>query len=93
MEARLRRKAEEAGGLCAKFIPDFKPGMPDRLVVLPGGILVWVELKRPKGGRLSPLQLLRHKELAALGQRVAVVWTKEQANALICELTAPHKDG
>ena len=35
--------------------------------MLPGGVLVWVETKRPKGGRLSELQKLRHRQLRALG--------------------------
>lgn len=88
VEARLRRRAEEAGGLCVKFLPDLRPGMPDRIVLLPGGALVWVELKRPRDGRLSALQQLRHRELAALGQRVEVVWTKERADELVRTLAA-----
>lgn len=86
VERHLRRRVEELGGKCRKFIPDQDPGYPDRIVMLPGGILVWVETKRPKGGRVEPLQGLRHEELQGLGQEVFVVWTKEQADELMALL-------
>lgn len=88
VEGYLRRRVEEAGGRCEKFIPDLDSGMPDRIVMLPGGILVWVETKKPKGGKVSSIQAYQHKRLRALGQRVEVVWTKEQADELVEELTS-----
>ena len=93
VERHLCARVEALGGACDKFIPDNKPGMPDRIVMLPGGVLVWVELKRPKGGRLSELQKLRHRQLRALGQRVEVAWTKEQADALVDSLTRSSPTG
>lgn len=89
VERHLRERVEAQGGRCEKFDPSLSPGMPDRIVMLPGGVLVWVELKKPKGGRLSELQRFRHRQLRALGQRVEVVWTKEQADALVAVLSAP----
>ena len=41
IERRLVRNVEAAGGLCVKFIPDNRAGMPDRLVLLPGGVVAW----------------------------------------------------
>lgn len=87
VESYLRRRVEALGGECVKFIPDDMPGYPDRIVMLPGGVLVWAETKKPKGGRVSKLQKLRHEQLRALGQRVVVVWTKEQADELVEQLT------
>ena len=91
VEAYLRKKVEAAGGVCKKFIPDFARGWPDRIVVLPG-VLVWVETKRPVDGRLSPGQLVAHEDLRRLGQRVEVVWSKEQAQRLVEMLTAGCTD-
>lgn len=88
VEAYLRTRVEQAGGRCEKFIPDYDSGMPDRVVMLPGGVLVWAETKKPVGGRLTKLQRYQHDRLRALGQRVEVVWTKEQADQLVDELTA-----
>ena len=88
VEQYLVRSVRSAGGRCEKFIPDYRAGWPDRIVLLPGGVSAWVELKRPRGGRLSPQQRHAHKVLRGLGQRVAVVWTKEDVDRLIAELFA-----
>lgn len=88
VEGYLRSRVEKAGGLCVKFLPDFARGFPDRIVLLPGGVLVWVETKRPQGGVLSPVQKVQHVLLRRLGQRVEVVWTKDQADDLIDSLVS-----
>ena len=86
VESRLVARAAALHGACVKFIPDNKRGMPDRIVMLPGGVLVWVETKKPKGGALSAVQKHRHKQLRALGQRVCVCWTAAQVDRLMDEL-------
>ena len=83
VEAYLTRVVEQAGGKCRKFIPDLARGYPDRIVLLPDGVLVWVETKRPRGGRLSLAQRVAHAELRSLGQVVEVVWSKKDADRLI----------
>lgn len=83
VEQYLRRSVEERGGRCVKFDPGSYRGWPDRIVLLPGGTLVWVELKRPSGGRVSPSQLLAHEQLLRLGQRVVIIWTKEEVDELL----------
>ena len=93
VEGHLRRRVEKAGGMCVKFLPDFARGLPDRIVLLPGGVLVWVETKRPQGGVLSPVQKVQHVLLRRLGQRVEVVWTKDQADALIDSLVSTGTQG
>ena len=86
VESYLVRCVEQAGGRCEKFIPDHRAGWPDRIVMMPGGLLVWVETKKPKGGRLSDLQRYAHGILRGLGQRVEVVWTKAEADELIRDM-------
>ena len=93
IEGYLRRRVEQAGGRCVKFIPDVDNGMPDRVVMLPGGVLLWVETKKPKGGKVSSLQREQHRRLRALGQRVEVVWTKEDADALLSEFVPATPQG
>jgi hypothetical protein len=86
VEKYLREQVEKHGGKCVKFIPDFSRGFPDRIVILPKGILVWVETKRPVGGHVDTAQNVQHVILRRLGQRVEVVWTKEEADALLKSL-------
>ena len=85
VEGYLVHRLETAGYPCIKFQPDHLPGMPDRMVLLPDGGVLWVELKTA-GGRLSDLQLYRHRKLADIGHEVRVIWDKGEVDALIAEL-------
>lgn len=67
---------------CLKFDPTNRIGMPDRIVPLPDGKVIWVELKT-EGGSLEEIQKLRHHELKRLGHRVEVVWSREDVDNLI----------
>jgi len=64
---------ERLGGICEKVTVLGRRGFVDRLVIMPGGRIIFVELKRPSGGRLSMHQIQWHKQLTALGVAVAVV--------------------
>ena len=79
VEAFLRKKLSKMNVNCYKIIPDNCTGLPDRLVTLPNGRCIWVELKTD-GGALSEIQKYRHRELREQGQEVAVVWSKEEAD-------------
>lgn len=57
-------------------------GAPDRLVLLPYGLLFFVELKTKKG-RLSKLQEDEVKLLHALGHSVFVIAGREEIDGLI----------
>ena len=85
VEAYLTKKLSNLGIHCYKVIPDNRVGMPDRLVTLPDGRCVWVELKTDNG-KLSLVQQLRHKELRQAGQVVRVVWNKDDADEFVKEL-------
>ena len=71
IESYLIREVKKLGGECVKFIPEQRNGMPDRIVMLPGGILFWVETKKPKGGKLSAIQKVQHEKLRRLGAAAA----------------------
>lgn len=71
------RRVRELGGLSWKFAP-IHAGNPDRIAMLPGGIVRFVELKAD-GGRLEPAQVLWHRRAAELGTVVHVVTGSEEA--------------
>jgi len=72
IEAKLCEAAKKLGGKAIKFTSPYYTGMPDRLVLLPKGLCVFVEMKAP-GGRQSKLQRCRAAKLAGLGHAVFVV--------------------
>ena len=59
-------------------------GWPDRIVLLPGGITVWVETKRPDGIH-DPLQRWRAAVLRRLCHRVEIPWSKDDVERLLRE--------
>ena len=82
VESYLTKKLDSIGLSCLKFIPDDRTGMPDRVILLPGGRVLWCELKT-KGGSLSEIQKYRHLELSKSGHEVVTVWDIPQADALV----------
>jgi len=76
LESFLEKKFVEAvkniGAKIFKFTSPGMAGVPDRIVLIPGGEIIFVELKKP-GEKLRPLQLKRKKDLEAMGFQVEVV--------------------
>jgi hypothetical protein len=68
------------GGKTFKFKSFNHRGLADRIACLPTGDTWFVEIKRPKGGRLSPLQVLFAKEMEKLNQKYVCLWDKNQIN-------------
>jgi len=58
-------------------------GVPDRLIVLPGPRVIFVECKRPSGGRVSRHQLWWRDRLVGLGCEHAFVSTRDEALQLV----------
>ena len=82
IELSLVKAVKAAGGICPKFVSPGTSGMPDRLVLLPGGVMVFVELKAP-GQKPRPLQKRMHERLRALGFTVYVIDSVEQVKEII----------
>jgi hypothetical protein len=73
IENMLVRRVEALGGLCIKVQTIGRRGFFDRLIVLPGGRVVFCEVKRPKNAIVAAHQLRLHKLFAELGATVAIV--------------------
>ena len=77
IERKLISLVGRHGGRCLKWVCPGWAGVPDRIVLLPGARIAFVETKRPKGGRLSKLQEKWQEWLSSLGFTVSVVWNQE----------------
>lgn len=72
IEKLFRDEIKKAGGKAYKFTSPGNDGVPDRIVMLPDGRIVFVELKTDTG-KLSKLQELQCRQIADLGQTVRVL--------------------
>ena len=88
IESKLAAEVRKRGGLAPKFVSPGLDGVPDRLILLPGGKVAFAELKAP-GKTLRPLQAVRKRQLEALGFRVFVIDSIEQIGGVLDELSAP----
>lgn len=87
IEQKFREAVRNDGGLALKFTSPGWDGMPDRLALLPGGRMAFVEVKAP-GKKPRPLQLARHRTLRQLGFRVYVLDDEKQIGGIIDEIRA-----
>lgn len=85
IEQKFRAAVKAAGGLAVKFASPGFDGGPDRLALLPGGRMAFVEVKAP-GKKPRPLQLARHRQLRQLGFKVYVLDDESQIGEIIDEI-------
>ena len=86
IESKLVQAVRLAGGMCPKLVSPGTDGMPDRLVLLPGCRIGFVEVKAP-GKEPRPLQTQRHRQLRALGFPVFVLDDPEQVPQIVKEVS------
>ena len=82
IELYLKKQVELIGGKAYKFTSPGVRGVPDRIVIIPGGHIYFVELKAP-GKKLRPIQHIRCKKLTDLGCNVHVIDSKEMVDRFI----------
>ena len=87
IEQRLRDRVRAIGGEAYKFESPGQAGVPDRIVVLPGGRVYFIETKRPKGGVVEKRQGIQHRKLRRLGADVRVISTHAAIDDFIEEVS------
>ena len=87
VEKHLVNLVDKAGGICVKLSPMNYVGIPDRIVLLHGGRLVFVECKKPKGGKIAKIQGWWRDRLIGLGFEHRYVFTKAEAKQVVEEFT------
>ena len=89
LEKELERKClamvKARGGRMPKWVSPGNDGVPDRILLMPGREVVFLEFKAGAGGRLSPLQRVWQRVLVEGGWRYAVVRTLEDLVAILDE--------
>lgn len=85
LERRFKTEVERRGGKAVKFTSPGWAGAPDRIVLLPGGRVAFVELKA-FGERPRPLQVKRADELRALGFAVYCLDSVAAVDQFIAEV-------
>ncbi|MEG2344203.1 MAG: VRR-NUC domain-containing protein [Acidaminococcaceae bacterium] len=85
IEQKLVKAVKHMGGLCLKFTSPGFDGVPDRLVLLPGKKIAFIELKAP-GKKLRPLQVRRKTQLEKLGFSVYCIDNSEQIGGILDEI-------
>ena len=87
IEKKLVIAIKDMGGIAPKFMSPGFDGMPDRIVLLPGGRMGFVEVKAP-GKVPRPLQEARHRMLQKLGYKVYVLDDASQIGGILDEIRA-----
>lgn len=85
VEQKLVTEAKKMRGLAVKFVSPGLDGVPDRLILFPGGKVAFAELKAP-GKKLRPLQEKRKRTLEGLGFRVYVIDNVEKIGGILHEI-------
>lgn len=82
IEHRLVTETAKRGGAALKFVSPGCIGVPDRIVMLPGGRMGFVELKAP-GKKPRPIQTRRIIQMREMGFKVFVVDGMEQIASVL----------
>lgn len=69
IERRLVREVEKRCGAALKFVSPGNRGVPDRLILLPGGKVCFAEIKAP-GKKMTAIQEYQAERLRKLGHTV-----------------------
>lgn len=86
VEKFLIDEVKKLKGLCLKFQSPSNSGVPDRIIIMPDGKIYFIELKRPKGGKLSSLQKYWFKKLKQYKVNVVVLKNKEEVKGWLNEI-------
>lgn len=85
IEKWLRDKIRQMGGIAMKFTSPGNDGVPDRIAILPGGQVWFIELKKD-GETPTKIQEWQIERLRKLGCNVTVITGMEGARAWIWEV-------
>lgn len=83
VESYFREAVSAAGGVEFKLRTPGKDGAPDRMAMFPNNRVFFVELKRPKGGRVRDLQQRWAEHVLQVGVNVEFLYTTGAVNSWV----------
>lgn len=86
------REIEKLNGVCWKLVVPNRAGVPDRIVLFPGGVTAFAEIKAP-GKKPRKLQQRRLERLREMGFLAEVVDSVETAREFAARIAAAAPDG
>lgn len=81
IERKLRNEVNKLGGLCFKFNSGVT-GVPDRIIIY-NGKTIFVETKKPKGGKISNKQKYWLNEISKRKVEAITIFTHEEIEVFI----------
>jgi hypothetical protein len=85
IEQKLVAAVKKRHGMSPKFVSPGLDGVPDRIILMPGGKIAFVELKAP-GKKPRPLQARRKEQFERLGFKVYCIDGTEQIGGILDEI-------
>ena len=82
LETKLKNGVEKMGGWCVKLLSTHLTGLPDRICLLPGGVLFFAEIKTTKK-KAKKIQILVHHKIRKLGFEVYLIDTSVQIKKIL----------
>lgn len=82
IERKLTDGIKKLGGLCLKFVSPGTCGVPDRIIIMPDGRIIFAELKT-KTGKLSEVQRARINELKRRNAHAVVLYGSDGVKSFL----------
>ena len=92
VEKYLKDEIKKNGGIAYKFVSPGNAGVPDRLVLLPDGLMFFVELKAP-GKKTRKIQDRQAGRIRRLGFKVEILDSKNKVDYFIDFVKGLYKNG
>ena len=92
VEALLVSGVKQMGGVAYKFVSPGNSGVPDRIILMPGGKIYFVELKR-EGGQLTNLQKRQITRIQKLDCQVDVLHGLAEVSNFLLRLQKDQQEG
>ncbi len=86
LEEKLVQAVKNRGGIAYKFTSPGRAGVPDRIVILPGNKIGFIEVKKPGKGKLRKIQKQELKKLTALRCKCYVLNDPNDIQSILCDI-------